>query len=271
MISNCGSGSGASANLWEGHSLTHQVMHFWLKRRDKLIHDYSLVGYILCPHPTIMAHAVVNKSTIHDEAVERLITKLILDSNLVGEERMISRARLIDTFLTEHGDFINKRNSFARDNIWIMAKEPSVLAYRWHQKYSLPVTKVLGKLACLVLSKILGIGTAERNWKQVKAVKSRQRVNTTIGKTTKQVLIYAQYQQAKAQAKMKNCATAGKLWEDADFITMKMDEYCKDIRESLEAEATCIQVRHVRLWRERWETHVDGTRENAKLKERLEK
>ncbi len=52
---------------------------------------------------------------------------------------------------------------------------------------------------------------------------------------------------------------------------MKMDEYCKDIRESLEAEATCIQVRHVQLWHEGWETHVDGTRENAKLKGRLEK
>jgi hypothetical protein len=118
-----------------------------------------------------------------------------------------------------------------------MAKEPAVMAYRRHKKYSLPVTKVLGKLACLVISTILGIGTAERNWKQVKAVKSGQQVNTTIGKTTKQVLIYAQYQQAKAQGQMKNRATAGKLWEDEDFASMKMDEYCKDIRESLEAEA----------------------------------
>ncbi len=174
MISNRSSGSGASPNLWKGNTLADQVMRFWLKCREKLIHDYSLVGYILCPHPMIMAHAVINKSTIHDEAVERLITKLILDSNLVGEERTTSRARLIDTFLTEHGDFINKRHSFANDNIWIMAKEPNVLAYHWHQKYLLPVTKVLGKLACIVLSKILGIGMAERNWKQVKAVKSGQ-------------------------------------------------------------------------------------------------
>ena len=35
---------------------------------------------------------------------------------------------------------------------------------------------MLGKLACLVLSKILRIGTAERNWK-VKAIKSGQWVN----------------------------------------------------------------------------------------------
>jgi hypothetical protein len=107
---------------------------------------------------------------------------------------MISRAKLIDTFLTEYGDFINRRGSFAQDYIWIMAKEKDLRAYHWHQKYSLPVTKVLGKLACFVLSKILGIGTLERNWKQVKAVKSGQRVNKTICKTTKQVLIYAQYQ-----------------------------------------------------------------------------
>ena len=97
MISNCGSGGGASANLWKGNTLADQVVRFWLKLREKLIHDYSLVRYILCPHPTIMAHAVINKSTIHDEAVERLITKLILDSNLVGEERKTSRAGLIDT------------------------------------------------------------------------------------------------------------------------------------------------------------------------------
>jgi hypothetical protein len=73
---------------------------------------------------------------------------------------------------------------------------------------------VLGKLACLVLSKILGIGTAERNWKQVKAVKSSQRVKTGINKTKKQVLIYAQYQQTRAQAQMTKLAAAGKLWED---------------------------------------------------------
>ena len=74
-----------------------------------------------------------------------------------------------------------------------MAADENCKAYRWHFKYSDQQTKVLGKLACLVLSKILVIGTAERNWKQVKAVKSGQRVNTSIDKTRKQVLIYAQY------------------------------------------------------------------------------
>jgi hypothetical protein len=35
-----------------GTGLKDAVMQFWKKRRNKLIHDYSLVGYILSPNPT---------------------------------------------------------------------------------------------------------------------------------------------------------------------------------------------------------------------------
>jgi hypothetical protein len=170
-------------------------MQFWIKWWGKLIHDYSLVGYILSPNPIIMVHAIENKSLLHNNAAERLITKLIIDrTKVMGNDQRQERAKLIDTFITEYGDFIDKRGSFARDCIWITAAEEDLKAYRWHQRYSLPVTKVLGKLACLTLSKIIGIGTAEQNWKQVKAVKLGQWVNTTMTKTTKQVLMYAQYQ-----------------------------------------------------------------------------
>jgi hypothetical protein len=119
-------------------------MRFWIKRRNKLVHDYFLVGYILSPNPTIMASAIVNKSQMHNEAAERLITKLILDQSVVGNERRISRANLIDTFLTKYGDFINKRNSFACNHIWIIAQDPNLKAFCWHQKYSLSLSKVLG-------------------------------------------------------------------------------------------------------------------------------
>ncbi len=82
---------------------------------------------------------------------------------------------MIDTFLKEYNDFVNRRGPFAKDNIlWIMAGKLDCEAYRWHQKYSLQSTTVLGKLACLVLSKILGTGTAEQNLKQVTAVRSGQ-------------------------------------------------------------------------------------------------
>jgi hypothetical protein len=56
--------------------------------------------------------------------------------------------------------------------------------FQWHAKYSIETTEVLGRLACLVLSKIVWIGTAERNWKQVKKVKKGDCAKTGVDKTT---------------------------------------------------------------------------------------
>jgi hypothetical protein len=41
----------------EEDSMTHQIMTFWFKCQPKLVHDYSLVGYILSPNPPIMNNA----------------------------------------------------------------------------------------------------------------------------------------------------------------------------------------------------------------------
>ena len=103
-----------------------------------------------------MAHVIDNKTIEHDQAAERLITKLILDSTLVGTKRNNERAKLINTFMEEYGDFTNKRGMFARDNIWIMAADEHAKAYRWHFKYSLPTTKVLGKLEGLCALEDIG-------------------------------------------------------------------------------------------------------------------
>ena len=137
-----------------------------------------------------MEDAITNKSLEHNEAAEWLITKLLLDPGLVGNNRKIERAKMIDTFLEEYGNFTNRHGVFAWDNIWIIAVDENVKAYRWHYKYSYQQTKVLGRLACLMLSKILVIGTTKRNWKQVKAMKSGQQVNTSIDRARKQVSNY---------------------------------------------------------------------------------
>jgi hypothetical protein len=113
---------------WSGNSMTDVVVRFWIKRRPKLIHNYSLVGYILSPNLTIMAHAIDNKTIKHDQAAEQLITKLILNPTLVGTKRRIKRAKLIDIFMEEYGEFTNKRGMFARDNIWIMASNENAKA-----------------------------------------------------------------------------------------------------------------------------------------------
>jgi hypothetical protein len=213
---------------------------------------------MLSPIPAIMEHCAANWTASLSDASERLIEKLILDPALVGSERSVKLALLIDKFKDEYGDFTNKRGKFNKSNIWIMAGVKNVQGFQWHKKYSLDCTDVLGRLACIVQSKILGIGSAERNWKQVKKIKRGDRARTGIDKTAKQELIYAQSQMLRAKLRKTSLSCAGKLWEDSDFDCMKMDEYCRDLQvdasAALQNDAVeCVRIRNVKLWQERWE------------------
>ena len=47
---------------------------------------------------------------------------------------------------------------------------------------------------------------------------------------------------------------AGKLWDDNNFTSMKMDEYCKDLDAKVgDDDEPMILTRVGRLWQERWE------------------
>ena len=70
-----------------------------------------------------------------------------------------------DIFGTEYTDFNRKIGSFDADEfIWKSKDIKDGNSNLWHQKYSLPCTKVLGFVACRVTSKIIGIDSAERYW-----------------------------------------------------------------------------------------------------------
>ncbi len=153
--------------------MTHQIMTFWFKRQPKFIHDYSLVGCVLSPHPQIMndARKRMLDSPIYSDAVKRLIGKLLVPENSTSTDCKECLAEMTTKFFDEHQKFVNQTGILRNDTMWYAAgKSDFVVACRLHHTWMLPRTKVLGKLACLVLSKMLGIGTAKRNWKQVKKI-----------------------------------------------------------------------------------------------------
>ncbi len=173
---------------------------------------------------------------------------------LVGTKRRQKLADLIDKFKDEYGEFTSQQGRFGKDNIWMVAAKQDTEGFCWHAKYSIETTEVLGRLACLVLSKILGIGIAEKNWKQVKKVKKGDRARTGVDKTTKQVLIFLQHQMMCGALRRTALSTAGKLWNHNNFASMKMDEYCKDLEAKVgNVDKPMIPTRVVRLWQERWE------------------
>ena len=60
----------------------------------------------------------------------------------------------------------------------------------WHQKYSLPCTKVLGFVARRVTSKVLFIGAAERSWGDLKTIKYGKRTAISSDVSYKQSIVY---------------------------------------------------------------------------------
>ena len=82
----------------------------------------------------------------------------------------------LNTFWSEYKNFNQKNDHFdSNDFIWNSKDISDGNIHLWHQKYSLPYTKVLGFVACMVTSKILGIGSTERSWGDVKIIKSGKR------------------------------------------------------------------------------------------------
>ena len=79
----------------------------------------------------------------------------------------------LDLFWTEYTAFDNMIGSYDTDEfIWKSKDISDGNGQLWHQKYSFPFTKVLGFVACIVTSKVLGFGAAERSWGDVKTIKS---------------------------------------------------------------------------------------------------
>jgi hypothetical protein len=106
------------------------------------------------------------------DPVKHLIGKLLIPQNLASTERKECLVEMTTKVFDEHQKFVNQTGILNSDTMWCTAgKSDFVVACRWHYTWMLSRTKVLGKVACLVLSKNLGIGTAKCNWKQVKKIK----------------------------------------------------------------------------------------------------
>jgi hypothetical protein len=103
-------------------------------------------------------------SPTYSDAVIHLIGKLLVPANLTSTECKECLAEMTTKFFNEHQKFVNQTGILNSDTMWYAdGKSDFVVACCWHHTWTLLRTKVLGKLASLVLSKILGIGTAKCN------------------------------------------------------------------------------------------------------------
>ena len=96
-----------------------------------------------------------------------------------------------ESFWTQYTLFDNKNGSFDGDGfIWKSKDIRYGNSHSWHQKYSLPCTKVLGLVGCRVTSKVIVIGAAERSWGGVKTIKSHKISTISSDVAEKKSIVY---------------------------------------------------------------------------------
>ena len=243
------------ADEWEfltGDSMYDRIRKAWGKRRRKLIHGYSILGYLLSPVAEIMADAANPNNLSYDmkEQANTVILKLLdLDSKT-------AEAEALNTFWTELRNFQSKKDPWAKEWIWMSPDIAEDRSWLWHRNhsYGAQVSKVLGIIACRVTSKKLGMGQAERCWGAVKDLKNHKRSHMGAKATKYQTHIYARDSQQKAILKRQLVLQAGleasrTVWTDRDLAAIGRNRYGIDIVNTVCARVT----RRFRCWLEDWE------------------
>lgn len=201
-------------------SLGQKVSEIWSKRRCRLVTDYAIAGWLLCPILDIYKDSSSQQNGEHRSAVDRLLKKM-MGSELADDSDEL--ALIMNTFWEEFEQFKTKSGPFEKAYIWSDTNTDLALgkSHIWHKKNSYYQTKVLGRFACRVCSKIVGMGSAERNWGDVKYLKSEKRSHLSAEATEKQATIFgvscmrdAQIEREKVQS-----GTTGpyKFWDEEDF------------------------------------------------------
>jgi len=173
----------------ETSTLGKRVMEIWNKRRNKLINDFTIAGWMLSPISEVYMDSQKNADGQHRDAVDRLLKKMYA-SNLADDSDELSN--LFNDFWDEFELFKSRAGPFQKSYIW-KDNNPDLQhgrSYMWHKKNSLPFTKIFGRFACRVCSKIVGMGSAERNWGDVKHLKTDKRSHMSSEAVQKQATIF---------------------------------------------------------------------------------
>lgn len=160
----------------------------------------------------------------------------------------------INLFWEEFDHFHSKTKAFGdRDHIWNSSDIQNGSSHMWHYRNSYRYTKLLGKLSCRVTSKILGIGSAERSWGDVKHLKTNKRSHLSADRVKKQATIFGNSCMKKAELKREYTIEDTKpfqFWNDEDF------DKKLDIMTSVTTEEVTKQMRVFKSWEEEWESNV---------------
>jgi hypothetical protein len=201
------------------------ILYLWNKRSLSLIHPYSIAGWILSPCKVIQDDVKNNLAIYHKDKVGALLVKLFVPENLSSEQKQKLKNIMLNTFWDEFDAFSSRSGVYDSEKfIWCSEDIDKNRSHLWHKKYSLTETQWLGKLACRVCSKIAGIGNAERNWGDVKHLKTGQRSHLSSEMISKCATIYGAACAQKANRKVHR-DDVFTMWDDVDMEHLGLDKF----------------------------------------------
>jgi hypothetical protein len=233
----------------EEQHLGEQILAFWNKRRQKLITPLALAGWFCSPSAEIRQDIVDKGSGANRLDIEMVIGKLYYP---IGDAEL---GDIIQQFWSEFDDFQTMSGlSYSRPFIWESEEIKKGNDHVWHKLYSIPYTKVFGKVACRVCSKPLGCGQAERNWGALKHLKTGKRSHIGGDKAQKQATVYGAACIDKARAAQAveeaNGVIVETRWTDADLaFQLGLENWENDYGNV----PPVVPKRIFRAWIEDWE------------------
>jgi hypothetical protein len=261
-----------------GRDLGRNILALWERRKVNMVSDFCIAGLLLAPLQDVMEDVRANRTGVHNEAMDRIIKKLYY--NRTKDEL----GTILDMFWTEWDEFNQRNGRFGdvRKYIWnseLLRKQRSA---KWHGQYTVPNTEVsfgggsfvlllffvvcltidpslsylseqvLGKVACRILSALLGIGIAERSWGAVKQLKQGQRAHLGGESVRMQATIYGAACIEKARTLKAEKEQSMELWNDNDVdFQLGLENFNADEANQVVRVASpkCL----FRAWLEEWE------------------
>ena len=263
-----------------------KIMHLWNKREEDIVSDYSLAGWMCCVLPIVRKDCREfmcidnacheNKShlvAIYRNRVSELVRKLF---GHLSFPKLIEAK--VDTFWVEWKQFHLKLKPFDRDDIWDVPNVAEGRSHMWHDTYSLHQTEAFGFVACRTTSKVLGIGSAERSWGDVKHLRDGKRCNIGSGRLEKQAVCYTHSCLEKAriyrELKCKDCDNQREVqfgWEEMDKqFELQIDGWIrrKETHNLDLPVSKSAPLRIVKAYVEQWEIDHIMCRNDASVEQR---
>ena len=151
-------------------------MASWKHRRASLVHDASVSAWMLSPNPVVMKDVKEAMDQPEwDQCIRRLESLAIklLMRDMGVKDREERQGKLLEQLNNELQQFHDHTGPWGgRPHIWESEHLVNGKSYLWHHVFSRGLIRLLGRR---VTSWILGIGSAERSWGDVKHIRGIKR------------------------------------------------------------------------------------------------